>query len=73
MHIIDLALKDLLQIIRDWKAAFFLFAMPIAFTLVFGFVFGGTDAEGIGEDQRIPVGFVDQDNGNLSKVLIQPD
>ena len=34
MRIIDLALKDLLQIIRDWKAAFFLIVMPIGFTLL---------------------------------------
>jgi len=69
MHIINLALKDLLQIIRDWKAAFFLFAMPIAFTLVFGFVFGGTASDGIDEDPRISVGIVDQDNRHLSKIL----
>lgn len=41
MRAVYLALKDLLQILRDWKAAFFLIIMPIAFTLLFGFAFGG--------------------------------
>ena len=29
MRIFDLALKDLLQIVRDWKAAFFLILMTL--------------------------------------------
>ncbi|MBU0511250.1 MAG: ABC transporter permease [Chloroflexi bacterium] len=69
MHIIDLALKDLLQIFRDWKAAFFLFVMPILFTIVFGYAFGGLGGGDEETDPRIPVGFSDQDNGQLSQVL----
>jgi len=73
MRIIDLALKDLLQIIRDWKAAFFLLVMPIGFTLMFGFMFGGTfsgdsDSE---TDPRIPVVFVDQDQNLLGGTLYE--
>lgn len=59
MRVIDLALKDLLQIVRDWKSALFLVVMPILFTLFFGLMFGSS-AEG---DPRLPVGFVDHDQG----------
>ena len=30
MRMIDLAFKDLTQLIRDWKAAMFLLIMPLA-------------------------------------------
>ena len=62
MRMIDLALKDLKQLARDWKAFMFLLAMPIAFTLFFGFIFGGTSGE---EDPRLPVGFLDRDGGSV--------
>ncbi len=64
MRMIDLVLKDLTQLIRDWKAALFLVVMPIAFTLFFGFLFGG----GGKEDPRLPVGFLDQDGGSVLSV-----
>jgi ABC-2 type transport system permease protein len=60
VRVIDLALKDLLQIARDWKTALFMVIMPIVFTLFFGFVFGSTGEE---DDPRLPVGFVDHDPG----------
>jgi ABC transporter DrrB family efflux protein len=56
MRVLDLAIKDLYQIVRDWKAALFLLAMPIAFTLLFGFVFSAGE-----EDPRLPVGVLDHD------------
>jgi len=62
MRMIDLALKDLTQLVRDWKAAMFLVIMPIAFTLFFGFLFSGTSGE---EDPRLQVGFLDQDGGSV--------
>jgi ABC-2 type transport system permease protein len=65
MRMIDLLLKDMIQLIRDWKAATFLVVMPIAFTLFFGFLFGGTSGE---EDPRLPVGFLDQDGGTVLSV-----
>jgi ABC-2 type transport system permease protein len=62
MRILDIALKDLLQVIRDRMSAVFLLAMPIVFTLFFGFVLAdpGGDA-----DPRIPVGVVNQDGSGL--------
>ena len=57
MRTIVLALKDLMQIARDWKAALFLVVMPILFTLIFGLAFGG----GGETDPRLPVGWVNHD------------
>jgi len=65
MRMIDLALKDLTQLVRDWKAAMFLVIMPIAFTLFFGFLFSGTSGE---EDPRLQVGFLDQDGGSVLSI-----
>ncbi|HSG17877.1 MAG TPA: ABC transporter permease [Anaerolineae bacterium] len=68
MRVIDLALKDIRQLVRDWRAAIFLLAMPIGFTVMFGFAFGGRG--GIEEgDPRLPVGLLDQDQGRLSPQL----
>jgi len=68
MRVIDLTLKDLRQIVRDWRAAVFLLGMPIAFTLMFGFAFGGQSGTGQ-SDLRLPVGLLDQDQGQLSAQL----
>lgn len=68
MRIIYLALKDLYQIVRDWKAALFLLIMPIAFTVLLGFTFGGMG--GSEEDPRLPVAVLDRDESQLSAGLI---
>ena len=68
MRIIDLALKDLLQVVRDWRAAVFIIVMPIGFTIMFGFAFGGF-GDGEPEDSRLPVGLIDQDQGSLTLEL----
>jgi hypothetical protein len=59
MRVIDLTLKDLRQIVRDWRAAVFLLGMPIIFTLMFGFAFGGRGGTGQ-SDPRLPVSLLDQ-------------
>jgi ABC-2 type transport system permease protein len=69
MRVIDLAIKDLTQIVRDWRAAAFLLIMPIAFTLLMGFAFGGAGSDEAA-DARLPVGFLDQDGGRLSPHLL---
>jgi ABC-2 type transport system permease protein len=68
MRIIDLILKNVTQIVRDWKAAFFMLVVPIIFTLLMGFIFGGFG--GGEEDPRLPVGFVDQDESTVSAHLL---
>jgi ABC-2 type transport system permease protein len=70
MRIIDLALKDLLQIVRDWKAAFFLILMPIGFTLLFGFIFSEQSTDSLA-DQRLPVALVDQDQDLVGQPLFE--
>ncbi len=67
MHIIDLALKDVLQVVRDRKSAFFLLAMPLLFTLFFSLIFG---AQGRERDPRLPVGFVDHDQASTHSTTL---
>jgi ABC-2 type transport system permease protein len=63
-HILDLALKDLLQIARDKKSAIFLVAMPIFFTVFLGFISGSSGKKA---DPRLPVGVVNRDaQGSVS-------
>lgn len=62
MRIIDLAFKDLTQILRDRRAVIFLVLMPIVFTAFMGFAMRPQAAE----DPRLPVGFVDDDGSALS-------
>lgn len=61
--IFNIALKDLKQVIRDWKSFMFLLIMPIAFTFLFGFTFSGNSAKE--QDPRLPVGIVNYDNQSL--------
>jgi ABC-2 type transport system permease protein len=61
-RIVDLAIKDLRQITRDRKSFLFLLVMPIVFTLLFGFAFGGNSTA----DPRLPVGLADDDGSELS-------
>lgn len=59
-RILDIALKDLLQLSRDFKTFMFLLIMPIIFTFLFGYAFGGFSS---GEsDSRLPVGYISQDD-----------
>jgi ABC-2 type transport system permease protein len=67
IRVLDIALKDLLQLVRDRKTFMFLLIMPVAFTLLFGYAFGGFG--GGASDSRLPVGYLDQDGSRLSKKL----
>ncbi len=67
IRILDIALKDLLQLVRERSTFLFLLIMPIAFTLLFGYAFGGFS--GGASDSRLPVGYLDQDYSWLSKEL----
>ncbi|HSJ89926.1 MAG TPA: ABC transporter permease [Anaerolineales bacterium] len=69
MRTLDLALKDLNQILRDWRSGLFLVVMPLLFTLFFGFVFGGLSQPKTQVDPRMPVGLVDRDLGTLAADL----
>ena len=58
MRILDIAVKDLVQILRDKKSLLFLVLMPVIFTLLLGFAFRSQEV-----DPRLPVGWVDRDPG----------
>jgi ABC-2 type transport system permease protein len=66
-HVLDITSKDLSQILRDRKTFMFLLIMPILFTLLYGFAFGGAGQSQ--SDPRLPVGYLDQDNSRLSAEL----
>ena len=60
MRVLDLMLKDLYQIVKDWKTFVFLLDMPMAFTLLLGFAFSEE-----GEDPRLPVAVLDRDQAGV--------
>jgi ABC-2 type transport system permease protein len=63
IRILDIAEKDLIQLLRDRKTFLFFLIMPIAFTILFGYAFSG----GGGSDPRIPVAFIRQEQTRLSE------
>ena len=67
MTIIHIALNDFVQMLRDRNTYLFMLIMPIAFTLLFGFAFSGQNSGDA--DQRLPVGFTNQDGSPLSLEL----
>ena len=69
MRILDLALKDLSQILRDKKSLLFLVAMPIVFTVFIGFAFrnNGNDENA---DTRIPLAVVDAEPDSLLNKML---
>lgn len=71
MRIIDLALKDLAQILRDKKSLLFLVVMPIIFTLFMGFAYkGGNSTET--KDNRMQLAWVDgEPDARLNNALFE--
>jgi ABC-2 type transport system permease protein len=65
-RVLDITANDLRQLLRDRKIFLFLLIMPIAFTFLFGYAFGGFSGP---SDQRLPVGFLDEDGSWLSQRL----
>ena len=66
-RILNIARKDILQTLRDRMSLLFLLIMPIAFTLLFGFAFGGSSTSQ--EISCQAVGVLDLDGSNLSRAL----
>jgi len=66
-RILDIAFKDILQLTRDFKTFMFLILMPVLFTFLFGFAFGGFSNNV--SDSRLPVGYLDQDDSWVSEAL----
>ena len=66
-RVLAIILKDLLQMVRYWKTAFFLLIMPIVFTLMFGFAFQGAAGS---EGSALPVAYYAADDGLVGRALL---
>lgn len=64
IRILDITLKDLLQLRRDFKTFMFLIIMPVIFTFLLGFAFGAFSSSS--SDSRLPVGYLDLDDSKIS-------
>lgn len=70
MKILDLAFKDLSQILRDKRALLFLVAMPIVFTLFMGFAYNAGENGDENADSRLGLAYVDPEpESRLSQML----
>lgn len=69
MRVLTLALKDMKQLFQSWQTAFFLLIMPVIFTLMFGFMFGGIG--GGQEDPRLLIGVLDLDQSYYSQRFVE--
>jgi len=71
MRILDLALKDLSQMLRDKRSLVFIVAMPIVFTLFMGFAYRGSTQSDENADNRIRLALVDPEpESRLNKALL---
>lgn len=71
MKFLDICLKDLYQLVKDWQPPIFLFAAPILFTLMFGLMFGGFSGPGGNvEDNRISVWIIDEERTPVTENVI---
>jgi ABC-2 type transport system permease protein len=71
MRILDLAIKDWMQLFRDWKTGLFLIVMPVLFTIFFGLIMGPALNPTPDGDARLPVGLVNQDTDGLLTPYIE--
>ncbi|MCG2787736.1 MAG: ABC transporter permease [Anaerolineae bacterium] len=70
MKILDLAFKDLYQILRDLRSLLFLVAMPIVFTLFMGFAYNAGESGNESVDARLGLAYVDpEQDSRLSQML----
>jgi ABC-2 type transport system permease protein len=60
MRFIDLAIKDLMQVVRDVKVVLFLVIMPFGFTAIMGLALNSPEP-----DPRLAIGFADLDEGGF--------
>lgn len=70
MRLLDLALKDLAQMLRDRRALLFIVAMPIVFTLFMGFAYRGAGGAATA-DPRLTLAVVDPEpEARLNRMLV---
>jgi ABC-2 type transport system permease protein len=70
MKAIDIAIKDMKQAFRSYFAIAFMFVIPILITALFAFLFGGIGEDAGMEIDPIPVQVYDQDEGDLSAIML---
>jgi len=70
MRSIELAFKDIKQILRDKKSLLFLVLMPLVFTLFMGFAYGQMSQP---EDPRLAVGWINLDEGGTLSAALRTD
>jgi ABC-2 type transport system permease protein len=71
MKILDLAFKDLSQMLRDKRSLLFVVAMPILFTIFMGFAYRGGSNQA-NTDPRIPLAVVNpQPDARLNQALME--
>jgi ABC-2 type transport system permease protein len=69
MKILDLAFKDLYQILRDLRSLLFLVAMPIVFTLFMGFAYNTGESGDENADSRLGLAVVMESDSRLAEML----
>jgi ABC-2 type transport system permease protein len=75
MRALDLAIKDLLQIVRDVKSFVFILIMPLVFTFFFGWIFGSVEGD---DDLRLPIAVANLDtaadlSAEFARIMDQSD
>lgn len=71
MKAIDIAIKDMTQAFRSLFAIAFMFAIPILITGLIAFTFGGSGDDSEISFEPIPVQVSNQDQGELSAIMLQ--
>ena len=66
-RILAVTRNDLAQVLRDRMAFLFMLIMPVGFTLLFGYAFGGLGRPAA--DARLALGLLDADGSSLSAAL----
>ena len=69
MRILDIAMKDLSQILRDKKSLLFLVAMPVIFTIFMGFAYRGSSSNNK-SDTRLTLAVVDSQPDSLPNKML---
>lgn len=71
MKFLDITLKDLHQLSKDWQPVVFLVIGPVLFTLMFGFMFGGFSGPGGNvTDNRLPVWVMQEEETLITEQFI---
>src|SRR5512143_95621 len=68
MRILDLASKDIKQLVRDKRALIFLVLMPVMFTVFMGIMLSPPSGP---SDPRLPIGFINQDQSGALGVELR--